>query len=328
MAGWIKIDTEIAKHWLWQDAERLKWWLDILFMAAWKDRKQLVGKQLVALRRGQFIASLSFLCKRWGRSRSMVEPFLNLLQEEEMISKEVGNNISIITVLNYDKYQANNSTESDAEVSTEIGAYLEAPKNSCKSDKYNNPDAHPDAHLDADHKAYPDAHPDAHLDATREEYIDSKDNNIYNISSSLRSDDYSDKMSEEQSPKIDLSKFIQFFNGEMDAANALIPKLRTIAGTRKKHILARCREFGKEALVEMVKKAARSDFLNGKNQKGWIADFSWLILPNNFPKVIEGNYDNKQNKIQDNGISQQERQDKRRSYEVEASSAEDYKTSF
>lgn len=312
MAGWIKIDTEIAKHWLWQDAERLKWWLDILFMAAWKDRKQLVGKQLVALRRGQFIASLSFLCKRWGRSRSMVEPFLNLLQEEEMISKEVGSNISIITVLNYDKYQANNSTESDAEVSTEVGAYLEAPKNSCKSDKYNNPDAHPDAHLDA----------------TREEYIDSKDNNIYNISSSLRSDDYSDKMSEEQSPKIDLSKFIQFFNGEMDAANALIPKLRTIAGTRKKHILARCREFGKEALVEMVKKAARSDFLNGKNQKGWIADFSWLILPNNFPKVIEGNYDNKQNKIQDNGISQQERQDKRRSYEVEASSSEDYKTSF
>lgn len=305
MAGWIKIDTEIAKHWLWQDAERLKWWLDILFMAAWKDRKQLVGKQLVALRRGQFIASLSFLCKRWGRSRSMVEPFLNLLQEEEMISKEVGSNISIITVLNYDKYQANNSTESDAEVSTEVGA-----------------------HLDADHKAYPDAHPDAHLDATREEYIDSKDNNIYNISSSLRSDDYSDKMSEEQSPKIDLSKFIQFFNGEMDAANALIPKLRTIAGTRKKHILARCREFGKEALVEMVKKAARSDFLNGKNQKGWIADFSWLILPNNFPKVIEGNYDNKQNKIQDNGISQQERQDKRRSYEVEASSSEDYKTSF
>lgn len=312
MAGWIKIDTEIAKHWLWQDAERLKWWLDILFMAAWKDRKQLVGKQLVALRRGQFIASLSFLCKRWGRSRSMVEPFLNLLQEEEMISKEVGSNISIITVLNYDKYQAHNSTESDAEVSTEVGAYLEAPKNSCKSDKYNNPDAHLDAHLDA----------------IREEYIDSKDNNIYNISSSLRSDDYSDKMSEEQSPKIDLSKFIQFFNGEMDAANALIPKLRTIAGTRKKHILARCREFGKEALVEMVKKAARSDFLNGKNQKGWIADFSWLILPNNFPKVIEGNYDNKQNKIQDNGISQQERQDKRRSYEVEASSSEDYKTSF
>lgn len=312
MAGWIKIDTEIAKHWLWQDAERLKWWLDILFMAAWKDRKQLVGKQLVALRRGQFIASLSFLCKRWGRSRSMVEPFLNLLQEEEMISKEVGSNISIITVLNYDKYQANNSTE--------IGAYLEAPKNSYKSDKYNNSDAHLDAH--------PDAHPDAHLDATREEYIDSKDNNIYNISSSLRSDDNSDKMSEEQSPKIDLSKFIQFFNGEMDAANALIPKLRTIAGVRRKHILARCREFGKEALVEMVKKAARSDFLNGKNQKGWIADFSWLILPNNFPKVIEGNYDNKQNKIQDDGISQQERQDKRRSYEVEASSAEDYKTSF
>lgn len=325
MAGWIKIDTDIAKHWLWQDAERLKWWLDILFMAAWKDRKQLVGKQLVALRRGQFVASLSFLCKRWGRSRSMIEPFLNLLQEEEMISKEVGNNISIITVLNYDKYQATNSTESNSEVDTEIDANLKEPIKSCRSNKYNKRNAHLDAHLDADNNAYPDAHLDAHLDAIREEYIDSKDNNI---SSSLCSDDYSDILSEEQSPKIELSKFIQFFNSEMDAANALIPRLRAIAGVRKKHILARCREFGKEALVEMVKKAARSDFLNGKNQKGWIADFSWLILPNNFPKVIEGNYDNKQNKIQEYGNSQQERQDKRRGYEVEATSWQDYKTTF
>ncbi|MBO4550395.1 MAG: DNA replication protein DnaD, partial [Bacteroidaceae bacterium] len=85
MAGWIKISREIANHWLWQDAERLKWWLDLLFLAAYEDKRQLVGKQLILLRKGQLIASLSYLCKRWGRSRTMVEPWLNLLMYDGMI---------------------------------------------------------------------------------------------------------------------------------------------------------------------------------------------------------------------------------------------------
>ena len=171
MAGWIKISTDIAKHWIWNDAERLKWWIDILFMASWKDNKQLVGKKLVSLRRGQLVASISFLCKRWGRSRSMVEPFLTLLHEEGMISKEVGNNVSVITVMNYEKYQANNSTDANAH----LDAYLEDNQNVCKSDDYDNIDNQEDAHLDTHVDAYPDAYLDAHLDATRKEY---KNNNI------------------------------------------------------------------------------------------------------------------------------------------------------
>lgn len=316
MAGWIKIVTEITKHWLWQDAERLKWWIDMLIMAAWKDHKQLVGKQLVTLRRGQFIASLSFLCKRWGRSRSMVEPFLDLLQKDGMISKEVDKNISVISVLNYEKYQATADASLDTYLDAQVDAHLEAPQSTCKSKRLKKSGIQGDAHLDATK--------DASLDATIEEYI--IDNNI--SSSSFHSeDDSSNSKLDQPQAKMDLSKFIKFFNDEMDAHNAVIPRLRTIAGTRKNHILARCREFGKEAVAEMVRKAARSDFLNGKNPRGWVANFSWMILPNNFPKVIEGNYDNNQ-RPSENGISKQEPKTQRRGVEVEASSAEDYKTSF
>lgn len=180
MAGWIKISTDIAKHWIWNDAERLKWWIDILFMASWKDSKQLVGKQLVSLRRGQLVASISFLCKRWGRSRSMVEPFLTLLHEEGMISKEVGNNVSIITVLNYEKYQANNSTEA----STHLDAYLEDNQSCCSSDDYDNIDKQDDAYIDTHVDAYPDAylfrksgaHIDAHLDANNDAHLEGEQN--------------------------------------------------------------------------------------------------------------------------------------------------------
>lgn len=96
----------------------------------------------------------------------MVEPFLNLLITEGMIKKEVGRNISIITILNYDRYQANNNTYLDADLN---------PDNSGGFAPYTQQS---DAHLDT----YVDAHLDAHLDAINKEY-----KNIKNISTTTTS---------------------------------------------------------------------------------------------------------------------------------------------
>ncbi len=111
MSGWIKISRNITNHWIWQDAEKLRWWTDLLMMAAWEERKILVGKQMVTLRRGQMVASKAFLYQRWGRSKTMVYPFLKLLEEEKMIAITNEHRISIITITNYDKHQ---NTASDA----------------------------------------------------------------------------------------------------------------------------------------------------------------------------------------------------------------------
>ena len=139
MSGWIKIHREITKHWIWCDAERLKWWLDLLMNAAYEDRQELVGKQLITLRPGQIVASVASLCKRWRRSRMMVAPFLRMLEDEQMIVKKVDKNISIITISNYDKYQVN-----DAHLDTQYDVYL----NSDITDDYKDIDAHLDTHLD------------------------------------------------------------------------------------------------------------------------------------------------------------------------------------
>ena len=106
MNGWIKISRELPKHWIWQDADRLKWWLDLLFMASWEDSKQLVGSRLIEIKRGQLVASISYLVKRWGVGHNTVIAFLKMLQEEKMITKTSMRNISIITICNYEKHQA------------------------------------------------------------------------------------------------------------------------------------------------------------------------------------------------------------------------------
>ena len=65
---------------------------------------------------------------------------------------------------------------------------------------------------------------------------------------------------------------------------------------RKSNVRARIREYGGDVqkVYKAIDKAMASDFMNGKNGKGWVASFDWMMCPSNFPKVLEGNYDNEQ----------------------------------
>ena len=49
----------------------------------------------------------------------------------------------------------------------------------------------------------------------------------------------------------------------------------------------------KECVKQAIKNASESDFLNGKGPKGWVASFDWMMIPQNFQKVLENNYRNK-----------------------------------
>lgn len=122
--------------------------------------------------------------------------------------------------------------------------------------------------------------------------------------------------------------WLGFFNGEMEAAKAAIPRLKRLTTERCGMLNARIKENGAEAVEEVIRKAASSGFLNGGGNHGFRADFNWLMRPRNFIKVLEGNYDNdKQN--YDNGITRQQELDRRRgSYYVTAKSGKDYEGSF
>ena len=105
--GWIKISRRISDHWLWDDAERLQWWLDLLLMASWQDIEAYDDTHHFTLRRGQLIASVSYLSNRWRRSAPTILKFLRLLEEDKMITREIlFRKTAIITIVNYTSYQA------------------------------------------------------------------------------------------------------------------------------------------------------------------------------------------------------------------------------
>ena len=71
-----------------------------------------------------------------------------------------------------------------------------------------------------------------------------------------------------------------------------MPSIRVITDKRKSAVMARISQHSLATVYEMLTIAGNSEFLNGKNNRGWVADFDWLFKPENFVKVIERKYEN------------------------------------
>lgn len=61
---------------------------------------------------------------------------------------------------------------------------------------------------------------------------------------------------------------------------------------RYKLLKSRANEYGIDSIFQAIENVSKSNFLKGQNDRGWIITFDWLIKPNNFIKVLEGNYTN------------------------------------
>ena len=85
----------------------------------------------------------------------------------------------------------------------------------------------------------------------------------------------------------------EFIQSIIDSWNSLsLSKLTKIAkgSARYKSINARVMEYGEDSFLQAINLIKESDFLKGVNDKGWVITFDWFIKPNNFVKVLEGNY--------------------------------------
>lgn len=114
-------------------------------------------------------------------------------------------------------------------------------------------------------------------------------NNKYNnnnniLKSSIDIDDMSTSKEADDASAIDYKEIVDFWNA---TTKGTMGTLRSIDHNRRKMVRARIKEHGIGAFREMIENAARSDFMHGTP---W-ASFDWCIKPNNFTKVLEGNYE-------------------------------------
>lgn len=100
--------------------------------------------------------------------------------------------------------------------------------------------------------------------------------------------------SEEKGKKVFAKRIISFFNEQIKANNSAIKPVIVTTDKRISQINARAIQYdnAEEMMKTAIVKATQSQFLNGANNRNWIATFDWIFRPNNFPKILEGNYDN------------------------------------
>ena len=117
MEGWIKLHRQIIEHpdYFSEPFTRVMAWIDLLMLANHKGMNMYVRGNKVEIKRGDTAIAQETLATRWKWSRSKVRRYLNELEKDRQIVQQKSNVISTISVVNYDAYQSDDTTESTAE---------------------------------------------------------------------------------------------------------------------------------------------------------------------------------------------------------------------
>ncbi len=78
---------------------------------------------------------------------------------------------------------------------------------------------------------------------------------------------------------------------------------------RYKMLLARMKDYSEEDILQAINEVKMSSFLQGSGK--FIIDFEWFVKPNNFPKVLEGKYRDREDAAENKPRSYMERIDNR-----------------
>ena len=70
-----------------------------------------------------------------------------------------------------------------------------------------------------------------------------------------------------------------------------LAKVVKVTDTRRKQIQARLKEYEPDDWSKALTAIYKSKFLCGENDRGWKADFDFLLQPKSFVKLVEGAYD-------------------------------------
>lgn len=81
------------------------------------------------------------------------------------------------------------------------------------------------------------------------------------------------------------------------------PKIAKMTASRKVSLKERLRDpFWRDNSETALSSMASSDFLKGKNDRGWIADVDFFLRPDSVAKIIEGKYSPKGSPVKVNGV--------------------------
>lgn len=111
--SWIRLHRKLMDDPLYfaEPFTKMQAWIDLLLLANFADRVTFIRGNRVTIKRGQVAYSREWFSGRWRWSRGKIDRFFDMLERENMIGRQKSAVITCISILNYDTYQDNGSTD-------------------------------------------------------------------------------------------------------------------------------------------------------------------------------------------------------------------------
>ena len=261
MSGWIKLHRQIQECFLWRIKEpfdKRSAWIDLLLLMEHQNKNLMIDGKIETIKRGSYMLSIEKLCDRWMWSRNKVKRYLDVLEREHMIVTRRTNKGTLVSVVNYCVYQNQDKQgepphEPPLEPTDELALELA---------------------LEPPHE--PPHEPQIKNIRNKE------DKNIYIVSN--------DTICQTQ----DVRRVVDKWNELEKYGIASIKKLSS-SSNRYRMLNARIKQFSLDDVLTAIENIKDSSFLQGKSdsRRPWVITFDWFVKPNNFPKVLEGQYSDK-----------------------------------
>jgi len=135
MQGYIYLHRQITDNDMWTSEKftRAQAWVDLLLLATHKKTTLFIRGIEVALKPGELCWAQKSLAKRWKWSDKKVKGYLDLLQREGQIDYSTTQNIGVVKIKNWERYQST-TTQSTIQ-STIQKTHKVRPNNNVNNDK-------------------------------------------------------------------------------------------------------------------------------------------------------------------------------------------------
>lgn len=234
-SGWTKAYRRQAEGDLHQNLVLWALWNSLRDRAYWREGSLIWRGKKITVYPGQVIIGLKEYAALWDVAKSTVKYWLDYLVSSERITYETSNKGTLVTILNWEKYQGEDET-------------VERQPNEVRTASEQQPP-------------------------------------LSEEGKKVR------RKNSKSSSQTTLPVLAKLWNEHSSPSQ---PKVRGCSNERRRKAQARLNEGDfrdpKSYWIDIIKRIASSKFCNGENDRGWVADFDFLIRPDTHHKVLEGKY--------------------------------------
>lgn len=239
MSGYVRIHRPLfEEHPAFRNHAEAMAFAWLIVKAQWKPKRVRYKERIIFLDRGQVAVSLRDMANHLDRDKAWVQRLLKRLESEAMIVTRHETGVNVVTICNYNEYQADIKTPETAD---------ETPRDT-------------------------GARQGRYTEQEREEREEGKN-------------------SASQSVRAAKVEALSFWN--TNAIEAGWRKVVKLSAARDAALGARLRDHGLDGWKAAIIRARASPFL-GRDPPPWF-NFDFLISETKFLKLIEGNYDRRNN---------------------------------